>query len=167
MATDQWIVRFTRELESRELSGRIRDEVANVREHIRDAGGDADDAFGDPVAYAATLASPMDHDTPSRSAVLALFASIGFFILFSISAVAWVRGDLTNAPWAIARGAGLLISVAALSTSRTRRAVSEALRESLTQSSDTQWRVSSLVLLIVPWTFIGFAALVVAIAALI
>lgn len=70
-------------------------------------------------------------------------------------------------PWAIARGAGLLISVAALSTSLTRRAVSEALRESLTQSSDTQWRVSSLVLLIVPWTFIGFAALVVAIAALI
>lgn len=164
---ERWIALFSTELERRDVSdGRIRDEVDTVRVHLRDGDDDAQDAFGDPVAYAATLASPRSDDVPSRTLVLALFASIAMFIVFVIASVRWIDGDASASPWSIVGGVGLIIAVVTLSVSLTRRAVAAALRDVLDQRSDAQWSRASTLLLLVPWTFIGFAGLVLALAAL-
>ena len=165
--TDRWIAQFRTELDKRQVPDeRIRDEIDTVREHIREAGGDADTAFGDPVAYAATLAEPADDDTPGSFPVLVLLAVITFFILFTLTGVGWIDGDASRAPWAISSGSALLVSAAAMSITLFQRTVSAALRDSFTRQTDVQWRLASAVLLLLPWTFIGFAGLVLAIAAL-
>lgn len=164
--TERWIALFSTELERRDVPDeRIREEVATVRAHVEEGSDDIDAAFGDPIVYAGVLAGASDDDTPSRGTVLSLFIAIALFIVFAISVVRWLDGDDGNAPWAILSGAGLLAAVAALSVSLTRRAVSTALRDALSRRTEAQWRLSATVLLLVPWTFIAFAALVVAVAA--
>ncbi|MFJ6418685.1 hypothetical protein [Paeniglutamicibacter sp. NPDC091659] len=165
--TDRWIVEFRTELEKRQVPNhRIDDEVDTVREHIREAGDDADAAFGDPVAYAATLADPADDDAPGGFPILVLLAVIAFFILFTITGTGWVSGDTGMATWAILSGSALLISAAAMSISLFQRAVSAALRDNLTRQTNAQWRLASAVLLLLPWTFIGFAGLILSVTAL-
>lgn len=165
--TDRWMDESSAELNKRDVSeGRIRDEVDTVRAHLRDAGGDAESAFGDPVVYAAGLAAPAEGGTPDRSTVLVLFVAIASFIVFTLTAVRWVNGDASNAPWAIAGGGSLLFSVAALSISLSRRAVEAALRDTLTRKTAEQWRLSSALVLLLPWAFIGFSGIVIAVAAL-
>lgn len=166
-STERWITLFSTELERRDLSDdRIREEVSTVRSHLREDHEDPDVAFGDPVAYAARLAAASDDATPSRSTLLALFAAIAFFIVFVLSTVQWIEGDPSASPWSIVGGIALLVSVATLSASLSRRAIESALRDSLTQESAASWKLSSTLLLLVPWTFIGFAGIVLAIAAL-
>lgn len=165
--TDGWIDEFSAELSKRDVSeSRIRDEVDAVRARVRDAGGDAESAFGDPVVYAAALAAPADEGTPDRSTVLVLFVAIASFIVFTLTSVRWVNGDVSNAPWAIVGGGFLLFSAAALSISLSRRAVETALRDTLTRKTAAQWRLSSALILLLPWAFIGFSGIVIAIAGL-
>lgn len=165
--TERWIALFSTELERRDISDdRIREEVDTVRSHLHDGSEDPDATFGDPVAYAASLAAAADEDTPSRSTVLALFSAIAFFIVFVISTVRWVDGDPSASPWSIVGGLALLLSVTALSVSLTRRAIESALRDNLNQRSAARWKLSSTLLLLLPWMFIGFASLIVAIASL-
>lgn len=166
-STEDWIALFSTELERRDISDdRIREEVDTVRSHLHEGSEGPDAAFGDPVAYAASLAIDADDDTPPRSVVLALFSAIAFFIVFVISAVRWIDGDSSTSIWAIVGGLALLASVAALSVSLTRRAIESALRDSLNQRSAASWKMSATLVLLFPWFFIGFAGLILAIAAL-
>lgn len=56
--TERWIALFSTELERRDISDdRIREEVATVRSHLHEGSEDPDATFGDPVAYAASLAA--------------------------------------------------------------------------------------------------------------
>lgn len=164
---DRWIDDFSTELQRREVpDDRIQAEVETVLAHVHEAGGDAERSFGDPVAYAATLAPPASDDTPPQSTVLTLFAVIALFVVYAITVVRWVQGDPDSAVWAVVSGLGLLVAVAALSISLTRRALSAALRDGLNRTTDAQWRASSVLVLLVPWVVIAFAGLVPAVAAL-
>lgn len=164
---ERWIALFSTELERRDVSDeRIRDEVDTVRVHLRDGDDDAQDAFGDPLAYAATLADPGSDDVPSRTIILSLFPAIAMFIVFVIASVRWIDGDASASPWSIVGGAGLIVAVVTLSVSLARRAIAAALRDVLDQRSDAQWSRASTLLLLVPWTFVGFAGLILTLAAL-
>lgn len=166
-ATDQWITRFTAELEQRDVpETRIRDEVDTVRDHVRTSGADARASFGDPVAYAGTLADPADEDTPSQSTLLAVLVPAVLFIVFVLTGVRWVGGDTGSALWAVTSGAAFVVSLAVLSVALTRRAIAAALRDHLSASTDAQWRVASTLLPLIPWAFVGFAGLILATAAL-
>lgn len=166
--TERWVALFSTELERRDISDdRIREEVDVVRSHLHEGSEDPDATFGDPVAYAASLAATADEDTPTQSTLLALFSAIAFFIVFVLSTIRWIEGDLAASPWSIVSGLALLASVAALSVSLTRRAIEAALRDDLNQRNAVGWKLSSTLLLLLPWTFFGFAGLVVAVAALI
>lgn len=165
--SDRWIERFRAELEDRELPpDRIDDEVKTVVSHLSDADVDADSAFGDPMSYAASLAEPSYGSTPSPQTTMTIFAIIALFVVFTISGVRWVDGDAGSASWAAGTGAALLVAVAALSVTLSRRAVASALRDRLSLRSESEWRITSTLLLLVPWVIIGFAALVISIAAI-
>ena len=165
---ERWISLFSTELERRDVPDeRIREEVETVRVHLRDGDDDAaEDAFGDPVAYAATLASPGSEDLPSRTTILSLFAAIATFIVFVIASVRWIDGDASASPWSIVGGVGLLIALVTLSVSLTRRAIAAALRDELDLHTEAHWARASTLLLLLPWTFVGFAGLIPALAAL-
>lgn len=165
--TERWITEFSAELERRGVEPtRIKRESAAVREHVHESRHAAVDCFGDPVAYAASIAPPADDDTPSATILIALFASIALFIVFSLAAVRWVDGDASAAAWAIPAGAGLLAAVASLSVSISRRAVATALRDAVDGATDRAWRAGSILLFTLPWAFIAFAAAVTVLAAL-
>jgi len=164
--TDRWIDEFGTELDRRHMApDRIEEAVDTVRQHVREAGGDAGTAFGDPVVYAAAIADP-DDGSPAGAPALIVLALIATFVLVALSGSAWIGGSADMAPAAIASGAGLLVAAAALSVSLSRQAVAEALRERLSRDADRRWRVASSVLLLMPWTIVGFAALVLVISAL-
>jgi|GEM_PF-6609798 len=164
--SDQWIDRFRTELEERDVPrDRVTDEVNTIVSHLSEAGVDADTAFGDPISYAATLAEPSDDGTPTPQSSMTLLAIIALFVVFAISGVRWADGDLASAPWATASGAALLVAVATLSVMFSRRAAASALRDHLSLRTEAQWRTSSTLLLLVPWSIIGFAALIVTVAA--
>lgn len=165
--TERWIAHFSAELERRDVSDdRIRDEVDTVRHHLRDGGDDPFQAFGDPLAYAATLADPVEDPTPSSGTVIALFGAIAAFIVLVVGSVRWIDGDEGSAAWAIAGGVAFITALAALSIALTRRAIAAALRDRLDRTTDSQWSLSATLLLLAPWTFVGFAGLVLALAAI-
>ena len=78
---EDWFVRLRSELQTRGVPGRTIGEVtAEVDEHLRDSGERAEDAFGDPVDYAASL-FPRTHATRVVMRVLLpLFAGMGAFV---------------------------------------------------------------------------------------
>lgn len=114
MTDKAWIDLFVVELRLRHVPGEaIGDAVASVRELLVDSGQSAEEAFGSPREYAASLDLPVI--APRQHAlqvvflpVLGLFA----FLVFALASVAWIEGDLVllSAPQAA------LLSVPVIST---------------------------------------------------
>lgn len=79
---EDWFARFKRELELRGATGReIGEAAASVDEYCRDAGVRAPDAFGDPVAYAASLRGTGLHLGRMALTLAAVIAGLWAFLL--------------------------------------------------------------------------------------
>lgn len=91
-----WIDQFTVELRLRRVRGPvIGDAVASVRELVADSGQSAEEAFGSPREYAASLELPTvsSRESAVRTVllpVLGLFA----FLIFALASTAWFNQDL-------------------------------------------------------------------------
>lgn len=92
-----WRERLVLELRLRDVPGTtIGGALAEVEAHCVDSGQDAATAFGDPVAYAATLAEAVAVPEPRRSplrAGLAAFVQVGGVVATVWSLPPWVRGE--------------------------------------------------------------------------
>lgn len=95
MTDKTWIDLFTVELRARRVPGAvIGDAVATVREHLADSGQSAEDAFGAPREYAASLSLPTMN--PRQKALKTLFLPVmGMFafMIFTLASSAWFAGD--------------------------------------------------------------------------
>ncbi|WP_136517913.1 hypothetical protein [Cellulomonas telluris] len=92
-----WRERLVLELRLRDVPGTtIGGALADVEAHCRDSGQDAATAFGDPAAYAATLAEavavPAPRRSPLRDGVGAL-VQVGGVVATVWSVPPWLRGE--------------------------------------------------------------------------
>ncbi|MCM0639672.1 hypothetical protein [Cellulomonas wangsupingiae] len=89
-----WVDAFVLELRLRDVPGDlVGDALAEVESHVLDAGTSADDAFGDPRAYAATIAETAARPTPDEPGAMVPPALGGAALVVAITGiVAWL-GD--------------------------------------------------------------------------
>lgn len=110
-----WIDLFVIELRVRHVPGAaIGDAVASVRELLADSGQSAEEAFGAPREYAASLDLPVI--SPRQQALQVVFLPVlGLFayLVFALASSAWFAGDLVllSAPQAALLAVPVLLTV--------------------------------------------------------
>lgn len=132
-ASQRWLDELAFQLRLRGADGRgTGDALAQVREHLAESGESAQDAFGDPAAYAAALDLP---DASGGPAALARAASAGLvgYAGLSLAArglsglasgrAAITVGDLVAVGCLAVAGAALALAARAILASRARLAL--------------------------------------------
>lgn len=114
---EKWIDSFIVELRLRRVTGpAIGDAVASVRELLADSGQSAEEAFGSPRVYAASLALPASslREQALRSVWLPILGLVAF-LAFAQASTAWFSRELVliSAPQAVLLSVPMLLALLA------------------------------------------------------
>lgn len=165
---DQWIESFEKELRLRDASlNAVADAIRTVRDLVAHSDQNADDAFGDPRAYAHALDLPTE-PRPTRFATLLLVGvAIVAFIVSTLSATRWIGGDTTSSvvAWTLGSSIALVAASIWLTITFARNAIDHALRERFSATTSSKWSTWVPLTVAIPWLFPLLAGTVIAVLA--
>ncbi len=165
-----WVERFTDELRLRHVEqAQVDMALDDIREHLIDSGESADEAFGDPREYAASLELPSRDEGFGRAGSFAASAlAVVAFVVFGIAVARWLDGEATPAVigWTLSGAIVLLAASVWATLGIARHVVDATIRERFAGRNSAPWGRWAPIAIAVPWLFPTFAATIVFIGAL-